>query len=557
MIGLRYVRWLELIVENKIKAFERDDAIEYEIDRKIVIHYFNGNTVTMFMNILTESVNMYNSEGDNYSYNSLEYIIKLRRRVDRYDNIYGSPFSAREISYMKDIDSYIDYVSSLFHLPSLNITGLLDRLIYKVEREFKVKSNFHSACVSVKNELNMFKHMQFSLREKDCYLEFYIPKSNLRVCIIGADSAIDYIPRDVIVYALVLLCDVSSVFSALKFTPKINFIRCMDEKGQFYTIETSSYVDTLEIDVQTLLIKERGMLSDGGEKILSKLLEDIRKLQGELAATYRFLGEKNLHDLAVIKRRLCSALDYFSHAEHLYNEKITKKLKDLIKILEIIICGIKDKANIKESILFALSEIKRNNTLYILSKGNAKNYDSTYGEENLTSIVASNLRCLYKHNKLISVHCEAIVGNGRSDIKIEMAGREICLVEAKLIKEKSNVEDETRKAVDQLFARYSENNSLVGNNNVELYLILFSHDKDFRDLAKKIQNSLSIYAQRNNIEYKKVNQSECGFDFVYIERRGGLDILDKERRISVMVCNMEVEHKKNTAKRTANKTYNV
>lgn len=542
---------------NKIKAFERDLSVEYAIDRKLVTNYYNGDTVTMFLNILTEYVDICNNEGDNYAYNNLINLLKLNRRFRDYGSGYSSPFSAREVAYIKEINEYIDHVTSLFHSPLLNISDLIEDLIHKAETEFSMKNDFNSICERVKNELKKFKYMEWSFKEEDYYLELYIHKANKRICIIGDVSAVVHINQDVFVYALLVLCDVSSVFSALKCTPKINLIRCMDEKGSFYTIGTSCRVDTFEIEVNKLLIEERDVLSDGGKAILIKLMADIRKLQGELDITYRVLREEHLHDLGIIKIKLRSALDYFNNVEMFHNEKITRKLAELVRVLKMIICGIKDSVNIKKSILFSLSEIKRNNTLYILSKGNAKNYDSTYGEENLTSIVASNLRCLYRHNQSISVHCEAIVGNGRSDIKIEMAGREICLIEAKLIKVNSNVEDETRRAVDQLFARYSENNNLIGGDNIELYLILFSHDKDFRDLAKKIQNALHVYAQRNNIEYKKVNQLECGFDFVYTERRSGLSILDKERRISVMVCNMEVEHKKNSAKRTANKNYNV
>lgn len=542
---------------NKINVFERDFSIEYEIDRKIVSNYYSDNTVTMYLNILAESVEQCNNEGDNYSYNNLEYILKRRRRLSDYDFSYRSPFSAREMSYINDVNNYIDYVESLFNSISCKNFDLLGHLIHKIESDFKIKSAFHSISEGAINELKKFKFTSFAFKDRDGYLEIYIDRLKKRVCVIGDASAIGNIPRNVVIHAMVILCDVSSVFSALEFTPKIKSIRCMDEKGRFNTVKTSCCVDEFEVEVRKLLVEERDVLSDGGKATLDKLMEDIRKLQAELAITYRILNEKHLHDLAVIKRRLCSSLDYFSYVEGRLNDKVTGKLEYLIKISEIIICGIKDKVNIRDSILFSLSEIKRNNTLYILSKGNAKNYDSTYGEENLTSIVASNLRCLYKHNRKVSVHCEAIVGNGRSDIKIEMAGEEICLVEAKLIKVNSNVEDETRKAVDQLFSRYSENNSLVGNNNIELYLILFSHDKDFRTLAKKIQNAIHIYAERNNIEYRKVNQSECGFDFVYIERRGGTGMLDKERRISVMVCNMEVEHKKNSAQRTSNKTFNV
>lgn len=544
---------------DKINVFERDRAIEYEIDRKIVSNYFSDNTVTMYLNILTECVDSCNNEVNDNSHANLEYIVKHRRRLRDYDFSYRSPFSAREKSYIDEINAYIDYLTSFFPSLSRKVIDLLDHLIHKIESEFKVNNDFNSISEAAINELKNFKYIVFSFKEEDGYLELYIDTLKKRVCVIGDSSAIANIPKDVVIHAMVILCDISSFFSSLEFTPKIKFIRCMDEKGQFYSIETSNRVDEIGYEVKKLLVKESDIISEGGKNILKKLMEDIRRLQGELDVTYRFLNEKHLHDLAAIKRRLCSSLDYFSFAEMeiFSNKRVIEKLKDLIKITEIIICGIKDKVNIRDSILFSLSEIKRNNTLYILSKGNAKNYDSAYGEENLTSIVASNLRCIYKNSKNISVHCESIVGNGRSDIKVEMAGKEICLVEAKLIKVNSDVEVETRKAVDQLFSRYSENNSLIGNNNIELYLILFSHDKDFRELAKKIQSAIQTYATRNKIEYKKVNQSECGFDFVYIERRYGISILDKERRISVMVCNMEVEHKKNSAKRTSNKTYNV
>ncbi|WP_162626806.1 hypothetical protein [Aeromonas allosaccharophila] len=207
------------------------------------------------------------------------------------------------------------------------------------------------------------------------------------------------------------------------------------------------------------------------------------------------------------------------------------------------------------SIIFSLSEIKKNNTLYLLSKGSPKDYSTVYGEENLTSIIASNLRCIFKHNRKITIHCEAMVGNGRSDIKVDMFSKEICLVESKLIGPKSDVKLETQRAIEQLYNRYSENNTIEGNNGIELYLIKFTYDKEFRALIKDIKNAIHTYGTRNNLEYRKLSMSECGLDFMYIEKRSEWDFSDKERKINVLVSNMEVDHKKRSSERTVNKNY--
>ncbi|MGT0149184.1 hypothetical protein ACT691_03625 [Vibrio metschnikovii] len=80
-------------------------------------------------------------------------------------------------------------------------------------------------------------------------------------------------------------------------------------------------------------------------------------------------------------------------------ENMTSRLIRIIKNIEETNNTDQSKVDLRKNISVALSEIKKNNTLYIVSKGNKKNEDYAFGEENLTAILASNLRCLYYPQK--------------------------------------------------------------------------------------------------------------------------------------------------------------
>ncbi|MGT0149185.1 hypothetical protein ACT691_03630 [Vibrio metschnikovii] len=149
-----------------------------------------------------------------------------------------------------------------------------------------------------------------------------------------------------------------------------------------------------------------------------------------------------------------------------------------------------------------------------------------------------------------------MVGNGRSDVCLS-AEREIFgLIEAKLITKNSNVEAETRNAIDQLFSRYSENESIDGSASVSLYLIIFAYDKDFKSLAESIQSAIISYSNRNDLVYERIDNTENGIKFLYKENRNNFGFMDKIRVIDIMVCNMEIDYKTSSKQRTQNKSYN-
>ncbi|MGY5586048.1 hypothetical protein [Vibrio cincinnatiensis] len=258
------------------------------------------------------------------------------------------------------------------------------------------------------------------------------------------------------------------------------------------------------------------------------------------------------NDIKLLRYKLIKILN--RDDENLRN--MTSKLIRIIKNIEKTNNTLQSKFDLRNNISVALSEIKKNNTLYIVSKGNKKNEDYAFGEENLTAILASNLRCLYYPQKNVSVYCEAMVGNGRSDVCLSAEREMFGLIEAKLITKSSNVEAETRNAIDQLFSRYSENESIDGSASVSLYLIIFAYDKDFKSLAESIKSAIISYSERNDLVYEMIDNTENGIKFLYKENRNNLGFMDKIRVIDIMVCNMEIDYKTSSKQRTQNKSYN-
>jgi hypothetical protein len=281
-------------------------------------------------------------------------------------------------------------------------------------------------------------------------------------------------------------------------------------------------------------IKELLLLYPSEIRKIDKLaLEDIKKLRNSMKASSREI-EDAINDRS--------------------QSYISDEMLRLSEVISATYNRIKNVLDLNKNIDFALSEIRRNNTLYIVSGNNKKTTDYAFGEENLTSILASNLRCLYRDYRNISIVCEAMVGNGRSDISLGFGNSTFSIIESKLIKEKSDVVKETLNGIHQLYERYGDNTSIEGDAALKLYLVIFSYDKRFEKMSESICLAVKQYAENNNLKHDEISSSENGIMFSYRENRGG-GFKSKTRVISILVCNMEVDYKSKSKQKTNRKKY--
>lgn len=212
-----------------------------------------------------------------------------------------------------------------------------------------------------------------------------------------------------------------------------------------------------------------------------------------------------------------------------------------------------------DNLIYCLNEIKQNNTLYILSKNKNKQNEegafTPFNEENLSGIIASNLRSAYRTKPHVSVHTELFIGCGRTDITVRSHNKIMGHIEFKLLKKLDDVKAKTVEGLFQIFDRYSENDGLDNRFHNCHYLVLFAHDKRIIKFIEKINEGIQHYVSKQNLSLELLNDFKSENRFTINLTQSRKPFSDKVREITVVVCNLEVEHQSRKAELKRRSTY--
>ncbi|WP_350431368.1 hypothetical protein ABIS04_13305 [Shewanella sp. H8] len=541
--------------EGSIRLLLRNIQLEKAIDRKYAFHCITFESLGLFLDLLDELISDCNENKDRYSKGKVHDFLRLRRLQIEGNQYNVDLFNNEEIYYINSFREYISNIRSIILGNSFDISQLIRHITDNIIKSALEYENNPEALIEIiRTFLSRFDHLYYSIKNNFGNINLYIHK--YQYCISVINNAIDFELADHRwLTSLIVTRDVHDVFSKVKKSNNLDLIIYKNDFNFFSTVNVRTPFDWCIRKVDDIL---QELEKSTEEKALKEKLWGIKeKIKFFQSVSPFYLTKKehlDLEDIKLLRRKFISLFECVDDY-HFLNKDIHKNLRSIAYMLSATYNRILNCLELEQKISFSLSEIKKNNTLYIISKNNKKNQSFSFGEENLTSILASNLRCLYKEYPNISVNCEAMVGNGRSDVRLSMGNKTFGLIEAKLINQTSNVENETRNAIDQLYSRYSENENIEGDAEIDLYLILFSYDKNFRKLAKSIKASIYSYSERNSLEYEKISMTENGVRFIYKEQRSNFDFLDKIRTINVMVCNMEIDYKSTSKQRTSNKIY--
>lgn len=541
-------------VSTPIALFERNKAIEVTIDRKAALHYIRTESITLFFDVLSELITEFNNKNDRLSLEELnKYIRSSRLTLETHD--YESqidvrhPFNNQEVDYLKSAIGYLRKLRESSLGKNFNLYDLIDYI--KGLNLKNVTTDFLNQKINQYLSKYKFIHYYVNIECGNLYIYFH----GYDYCISVIFNSNNFVIADRRwMTSLIAVDDVLTLACKLKDTSNVLYLYYIDKHGLFNRLDVKKPFDWY-------LRKIDGLLYDmnHSQTLIYNELWSARELASSLnCITHEYqleIDSFKIDDIKLLRHKLMKVLNSV-HSDFHVSRNVIITLKFLIDSIPMTYNIAKSKFDLRKKISIALSEIRKNNTLYIVSKGNKKNEDYAFGEENLTAILASNLRCLYYQQKNVSVYCEAMVGNGRSDVCLSIGGETFGLIEAKLINKNSNVESETRNAIDQLFSRYSENESIDGSPKFSLYLIIFAYDKDFKVLAKSIQSAILSYSERNGLVYDGIKKTENGIKFLYKERRSVFGFMDKVRVIDIMVCNMEIDYKTKSKQRVQNKSYN-
>lgn len=531
-----------------LPLFKRDIRIEEELDRPLLLHSFGSTIIKNFMDVLDYEVRYFNENQQESCKNIINKIIsKYRPSL----NIYQVGVEHRE--YLGELDEYINRlrrewgaVPSRMTLQAAYqlITSQLVSRIENIEHVNKESFDFNRELIAHSYQVQCEKGNVriWSPNRKVYFSLIHAPHDYRHLDSIHTCHIIVFGPRP----------DSGSI-QELRLKSKVSSVTIRAPNGNFQRIESAYLYSMFFQDLneaikqieQDSILESRPVLTAAAYEICDNLICFDDDFHGG------FDAHKSLNDAKALRNKLFNfQSSYGSFALHAPAANLFRLLKEIARFISKILDKIKAAMDFEGALRFTLAEIKNNNSLYIISNNTPKSSAIAYGEENLSAIMASNLRCLYASSNGVNIECESWVGNGRSDIKINVGNKTIAIIESKLIRDKSDIRQEVINGVDQLFARYSENITIAYGAHVGLYLVLFCHDKDFNAIDKKVRTAMNDYAMHENLLHVSIDRTENSIAYRLEDTRAESDFLSKKRVITIFVCNLEINYKVKRQQRT-------
>lgn len=546
---------------NKIQ-FEfhpRNNELEKEID---FISYNDMNfrndfpgTLKFFMDSLFCLLKSYRETESEIDRENIEEFLYRRASSIPYVNDvifrrWNCVLSNEQFNYLRQLLNYIDGLRISFRTKQKNVFDVI-RFLSK--------------------ECSLQLHRNNKLDDIILFAGNYIKKCNLQGCYVEAKNGVGYIgfhgiQREIMIIShwnevkydnshyckiLIVKDEPSEINSNFLKVNKVIEINKVNTDGNLETISHMSEawflanrLHKIRRQIDKWLIDERKK-----ENLNNSIESTISHLRRVDEISYHFKSQKLIDETCTLmdyaKKYLDQSLDILGDVDT--HDQFKSHLV-LIKLSIIdIIRGAKNESNLQHYIELSLGEFKINNALYILSgSGRVKDERISFGEENLSSIMASNIRCLFNDNRII-VDCESRVGAGRTDIQVKRGRACLGIIECKLIRGSEDVSKKTRDGIHQLYDRYSENISFNLGRETQLYLVIFTYDKVFSKIEKSIKIAIDQYKERNSLSMKLLKRSDNSIQFEYMSEEVGVLFSSKRKVITVYVCNLEIDYAKRTA----------
>lgn len=548
--------------DELINIFNRNPDIEMEIDLKTALQFGRFESLSLFLNTLTNLISKYNVSNGLYEKRRLCDFLKNRGfGLEKNDIFYL--YSREEIDYIEVFRVYMADLRNQFLGASYQAHEVIQYFLNSIKILVLQSVEGHCILKCIKDEACKFDGLGFNIVELDENYFLYINKYNYCVCLIRNAISFEMVDRRFLA-ALIVDGNFSGVVGKIEKSTNIDIVLYRENSEDFTEIKMGTSLEWCSVLISKILRKATddyanniyGRKDDYYKiiKLLNMIDDNVKSINSPFDLR---IGRMNFFELNDIKQ----LRDHVKSVSHqIQNFHLSHNFRlfclDLNSIASVLSATYNKVFNILEldgNINISLSEIKRNNTLYIVSGADKRGLDFAFGEENLTSILASNLRCIYKSQKNISIVCEAMVGNGRSDINLMYNGDTFGIIESKLIKENTDICLSVIGAIDQLYSRYGENLNIKGDSNLKLYLVIYAYDKNISHIEHSIFLAIKSYSERNSLEYEEIHRTENGVKFSYRDAKKVFGA--KYRVINVLVCNMEIDYKKRKAQRTAKKMY--
>ncbi|UFT95366.1 hypothetical protein [Pectobacterium carotovorum] len=528
-----------------VNLVKRDYDIENKIDFKYTMYSLHSDSIKLFFDVLYQLIHEYNETLSRREYSRLCNFIKFRPFPNSFNSTarYDNSLSNQETDYLVNISNYYTNLKLNVIGDYRNRTESIKIVCDLCAKLLISKASISEILEKAKRSLAPFIMHSFSTDEHDDYGVIFFHQDRLSIYIIGNWKTF-HPPKDANRKILILNLDFEQFSSDLQKLTYVEKIFYTSKNGR---INNFSVLD-IHGTIQRLLdnISKEVSSSSTSNFDVTPVITIINSIQGELLKMQTtFNGEYRINSASFIKS-LEKIKDLFKEAIVFFRR--IPILKSCQPIANISLSHINNVIKISHmtsslhaQVTYSLSEIKKNNALYIVSSGK-KNEEKIYGEENLSAIIASNLRCLNLNNTL-TITCEALVGNGRSDIHISKESNTIGIIESKLIRKEQDIKKEILGGIEQLFNRYSENDSMIIEEGIQLHLVIFTLDKDITVFDKKIDEAIEIYGSKFKLERDDLSKHENHITFTYERPISSSFLKLKRRTITIHICNLELDYK--------------
>ncbi|HDY5313582.1 TPA: PD-(D/E)XK nuclease domain-containing protein [Pseudomonas aeruginosa] len=526
-------------------GFERDSRIEKAIDRKSVLHGMSAESISAYIDALEELLEEYYVRDEFRARNAIGIFI----RGDKYSprEWLKNMFSEEERDYWQRFEMVRTQLKNKLLGETYSRRDLVEHVTFLLEKICEGTCVSPEILAAIQEKLGGFSHLRYRLFDSSCAIMLYLNDYQHLFIIANRADACDR-PADSLSVSIVVNSDnVLPLLEAIEKQTNVLTVSLRNERGRFERVYSQHAIDWCIERLGTLIRKiDKESESSLGRRVLSDLVECKQEFEVFKRAikfdSYLKGDGLAISDIKSIRSKIRAiALRFKGRTEEHERHHVFEGLNSIESFLRLQFKTLLQRIEVYKDVIFSLSEIKRNNTLYIASNKKGKKVEYAFGEENLSAMLASNLKCMhFRTSNNIRVHCEALVGNGRSDITIYQGRQTMAIIECKLAREGASIAEKVIDAVDQLYARYSENEFADCGAGIQLFLVVFSHDRSFRSVAESISDALGKYAVRNRLAYEQLCNNENGVTFSYVEDRGWI-FSQKKRVINLVVCNLEVD----------------
>ncbi|MEK2085430.1 hypothetical protein [Vibrio parahaemolyticus] len=523
-------------MDSKLKTgFQRNVELEQSIDIKLM-----GKSLLISLFTYMNAINLHLD--DEFQLSKILHHLSIRHYCDQLKN---SELLQEERQYLNELLEYIKQLINQINRPhEFNYQVVFDSIVKSMENNLKSEEIFNDILVAI--EPYGYNRI-FSITCGKDNIGFYFHDWGKRIFIINNPGTFfaEKSSRMTDVYIKNAEMFPDSIIENKLYLNSIMFIegheRIVNNSFIYKAVMELEQLKSFLTDTKTLYDKVTGLIEQ------LKCLEFCKKEKFPIN-NKSFLAI-NINDVEQVRRRLYNLSGGIE--EVLYKKANTPLLivKTVNMYLTLWLTCAKQHKSIANSIEFSLNEIRRNNTLNLLS-GQKKGYETAFKEENLSGILASNLRCIYRDFSFINISTETWTARGRTDVKILINKEAVAIIESKLLftinyhhkneKVLSNYTNKTKEGLNQLFNRYAEYESLNNSNEIELYLALFVYDANMQHLTTTVLDAVEGYAKEKQFTYTLLSCKTNTLIFTYTSDR---EFENKQSCITVHLCNLELNYK--------------